>query len=200
MAAAAADDTEDDLPGAPEDGPGPFVGVERLEKRDANRATFPPPPPPPPDFDGVETEATLAEPPAGTEERPTPGEAEAALALPYLPTPGGYTALSDPATEPPPALSVDLLHPPGEVAEAADDAPPQRFARSNDVFALPRFVSATLSLPVLPRPPPTPRSFLLLALLPPLPKPLPKSDSRWYESLVLLCSSGTPPQAPLSVP
>ena len=145
MAAAAADDTEDDLPGVLEDGPGPFVGVERLEKRDANRATFPPPPPP--DFDGVETEATLAEQPAGTEERPTPGEAEAALALPYLPTPGGYTALSDPATEPPPALSVDLLHPPGEVAEAAGDAPPQRFARSNDVFTLLRLFSTTLSLP-----------------------------------------------------
>ena len=148
MAAAAADDTEADLPGVlVEDRPGPFVGVERLEKRDANRATFPPPPPPPPDFDGVDAEATLAEEPAGAEERSRPGKAEAALAFPYRPGPLGYTALSDPATEPPPALSVDLLHPPGEVAEAAGDAPPQRFARSNDVFTLLRLLSTTLSLP-----------------------------------------------------
>ena len=91
VAAAAAAETEvdprSDLPTLQVvlgDGPCPLVGVaERLEKRDANRATFPlPPPPPPPDFDGVDAEATLAAPLTGAADRATPGDDEAAAAVP----------------------------------------------------------------------------------------------------------------------
>jgi hypothetical protein len=136
VATAAALDTEADLPGVLlGDRTGDLVGLARPEKRDANRATFPPEPPPSPspaDFDGVDTEATLAgRPPAagGAEDRTAPFDDETALARPYRPTPGGYTALSDPATEPP-AVPVDGFHPPGDDADAdedaAGDAPPKR--------------------------------------------------------------------------
>lgn len=90
VAAAAAAETEEDprsdLPTLVVlgDGPCPLEGVaERPEKRDANRATFPlPPPPPPPDFDGVDAEATLAAPLTGAADRATPGDDEAAAAVP----------------------------------------------------------------------------------------------------------------------